>query len=161
MKQSLEDMLDECNYEIEDIEARIKESPLDSGSKYLTYYALIKTCGTVEFVYRSIVADHFSQLANAKIDVYLETTIRQGSNSARYSNMKGMLKKFDTTWESNFQKAVHSNPNKKRMIDASNSLVTNRHAFAHGKNPTTSFKDIKTYYLDVVALIRIFDSVVL
>ena len=69
MKQELQDMLADCTAELNDIEVRINSLPsLDKGRQYFTNYALIKACGTVEFVYRSIVADHFSQLSNSRID---------------------------------------------------------------------------------------------
>ena len=99
MKQELQDMLADCTSELNDIEVRINSLPsLDKGRQYFTNYALIKACGTVEFVYRSIVADHFSQLLNSRIDTYLDTTVRQGSNSAKYENMKKLLNKFDRQW---------------------------------------------------------------
>lgn len=161
MKQELQDMLDECTAELNDIEVRINALPsLDKGRRYFTNYALIKACGTVEFVYRSIVADHFSQLSNSRIDTYLDTTIRQGSNSATYDNMKKILNKFDAQWGKNFQTAVNGNPKGQQFIGASNSLVTNRHNFAHGRVPTATFLEIKQYYTDVVSLVQIFDSIV-
>lgn len=161
MKQELQDMLDECTAELNDIEARITNMPtLDKGRQYFTNYALIKSCGTVEFVYRSIVADYFMQLSDSRIDTYLDSTIRQGSNSAKYDNMNKLLKKFDTQWSDAFKSAVQSRQDGQQLIAASNSLVTNRHAFAHGKSPTATFLEIKQYYSDVVELIRIFDSIV-
>ena len=76
MKQELQDMLDECTAELNDIEARINALPsLDKGRQYFTNYALIKACGTVEFVYRSIVADHFSQLTNSRIDSHVQKNV--------------------------------------------------------------------------------------
>ena len=93
-------MLDECTVELNDIEARINALPsFDKGRQYFTNYALIKACGTVEFVYRSIVADHFSQLTNSRIDTYLDATIRKGSMSAKYDNMHSLLGKFDDKCE--------------------------------------------------------------
>lgn len=161
MKQELQDMLANCTAELNDIEVRINSSPpLDKSRQYFTNYALIKACGTVEFVYRSIVADHFSQLSNSRIDTYLDSTVRQGSNSAKYENMKKLLNKFDRQWGNAFQATVQGLVNGSRLIDASNSLVTNRHNFAHGKAPTATFLEIKQYYLDVVQLITVFDSIV-
>lgn len=161
MKQELQDMLDECTAELNDIEARINALPsLDKGIKYFTNYALIKACGTVEFVYRSIVADHFSQLTNSRIDTYLDATIRKGSMSAKYEMMQNLLGKFDDQWKKDFQNAVKARVDKEKLITASNSLVNNRHSFAHGKPPTATFLDIKQYYVDVVELIRVFDSIV-
>ena len=161
MKRELQDLLDECTAEITDIENRISMLPsLDKSICYLTHYALIKTSGTVEFVYRSILADYFTQLSNSRIDTYLDTAVRKGSMSAKYDVMKGLLGKFDDQWSSNFQTAVHSRVDANRLIMSSNSLVTNRHLFAHGKAPTATFLDIKQYYFDVVELINIFDSIV-
>lgn len=161
MKQELRDMLADCTAELDDIGQRIDALPLlDQGCRYLTNYALIKACGTVEFVYRSIVADHFAQLSNDRIDTYLDSTIRRGSNSAKYENMKNLLKKFDPQWCTNFHHAVTKLDNGQRLIAASNSLVANRHNFAHGKSPSATFLEIKQYYLDVVQLIDVFDSIV-
>lgn len=161
MKRELEDMLDECSNELMDIEERINAlQPLDKGRQYLSNYALIRVCGTAELVYRSIVADHFSALSDSRIDTYLDSTVRQGSNSAKYDNMRKLLQKFDTQWANNFKVAVQERADGQRLIAASNSLVTNRHTFAHGKMPTATFLDIKNYYSDVVELIRVFDSIV-
>lgn len=161
MKQELQDMLDECTAELDDIEDRIDALPsLDKGRKYFTNYALIKACGTVEFVYRSIVADYFSQLTNSRIDTYLDMKIRKGSMSAKYEMMMKLLGEFDDQWKRDFKNAVEVRTDGARLKSASESLVTNRHYFAHGRPPTATFLDIKQYYVDVVELIRVFDSIV-
>lgn len=161
MKSELQDLIDECTAEINDIEARIAAMPpLDKAVRYLTHYALIKASGTAEFVYRSIVADHFSALSDSRIDTYLDAAVRKGSMSAKYEMMQALLGKFDDQWKKNFQNAVKARPDKEKLISASNSLVNNRHSFAHGKVPTATFHDIKNYYFDVLELIKILDSVV-
>ncbi len=77
MKSELQDLIDECTAEINDIETRIADMPaLDKGVRYLTYYALMKTSGITEFVYRSIVADYFSMLSDSRIDTYLDVAVR-------------------------------------------------------------------------------------
>ena len=104
MKQELRDLIDECDAEITDIESRLQRlPPLDKEVAYLTYYVLIKTSGTVEFVYRSIVADYFSRLSDSRVDTYLDTTVRKGSMSAKYDQMCGLLGRFDSTWCNNFK----------------------------------------------------------
>lgn len=80
--------------------------------------------------------------------------------SAKYDNMSGLLGKFDDTWRTNFKNAVAQYPDSQRIISSANSLVTNRHQFAHGKTPIATFNDIKQYYTDALELIRIMDSVV-
>lgn len=161
MKSELQDLIDECTAEINDIETRIAAMPpLDKAVRYLTHYALIKASGTAEFVYRSIVADYFSALSDSRIDTYLDASVRKGSMSIKYDMMCKLLGKFDDQWQKNFRKAVGEHQSGQKIIAASNSLATNRHDFAHGKTPTATFQDIKNYYFDVLELIKIFDSVV-
>lgn len=161
MKTDLQDLIDECTIELNDIEGRLDNLPaLDKERLYLTQYALIKSCGTVEFVYRSIVADYFDQSSLVQIHTYIDNTVRSGSMSATYDNMNKLLKKFDSNWANTFKNSVQSHPNAQRLISSSNSLVNNRHLFAHGKPPTATFRDIKNYYFDVLQLVNILDSIV-
>lgn len=161
MKTDLQDLIDECTIELNDIEGRLDNLPaLDKERLYLTQYALIKSCGTVEFVYRSIVADYFDKSSLVQIHTYIDNTVRSGSMSATYDNMNKLLKKFDSNWANTFKNSVQSHPNAQRLISSSNSLVNNRHLFAHGKPPTATFLDIKNYYFDVLQLVNILDSIV-
>lgn len=161
MKNELQDLIDECTTELNDIFVKINAMPpLDKTRSYLTKYALIKSCGTIEFVYRSLVADYFDQSNLSQVPTYIEKTVREGSMSAKYDNMSGLLGKFDDAWKRDFRNAVANHPDGQRIISSSNSLVTNRHQFAHGKTPTATFNDIKQYYIDTLELIRIMDSVV-
>lgn len=166
MNPDFQQMIDDCKNELNDIELRLQTlSATDPCRKYLTNYSLIKACGTAEFVYRSIIADYFKKYASPQIDTYLENTIRNASSSAKYDNMKNLLDKFDKAWCDAFKAAVDSHidgithiKDGQRLISSSNSLVTNRHNFAHGKNPTAGFCDIKKYFYDVVTLIELLDN---
>ncbi|MBQ7099391.1 MAG: hypothetical protein IJO05_06715 [Oscillospiraceae bacterium] len=161
MKQELVDMIDACSAEIDDIRNRLSTLPvMDRSRRYLTQYALIRACGTIEFVYRSIVADFFDSSPLTQIHTYLEKTVRTGSMSATYKNMQTLLGKFDDNWKSNFQQAVNSHADSNRIIASAKSLVENRHAFAHGRTPTATFNDIQNYYNDALTLIDLFDSIV-
>ncbi len=137
-----------------------KLPPLDKARLYLTNYALIKACGTVEFVYRSIVADFFDQSSLSQIHTYIDKTVRSGSMSATYDNMSKLLGKFDDNWKKSFVNLVKQRTDKQKIIDSSNSLVNNRHLFAHGKAPTASFNNIFQYYQDTLELIKMLDTVV-
>ncbi len=153
--------IQDCKKELEDIRNIIGElSPLDKKKDYLTKYALIKACGNAEYVYRAIVADYFNKFSSPQIDLYLDTTVREGSMSAKYDNMCTLLGKFDRDWKTEFQCRVKGLVNNSKLISSSNSLVSNRHAFAHGKNPSATFNEIFDYYLDVLILIDILDQVV-
>jgi len=161
MKPELQNLIQECTTELNDISSRIsKLPPLDKARLYLTNYALIKSCGTVEFVYRSIVADFFDKSSLSQIHTYIDKTVRSGSMSATYDNMSKLLGKFDDNWKKTFVNLVKQSTDKQKIIDSSNSLVNNRHLFAHGKAPTASFSDILQYYQDTLELINMLDAVV-
>lgn len=161
MKAELKEMLTECSWQLTDIETKISETePFDKTRAYLTQYALIKACGTLEYVFRSIVADFFDKSNLTQIQTYLDKTVRSGSMSVKYKNMLELLEKFDKEWRNNFKDAVNGRDDGQRIIASANSLVTNRHLFAHGKPPTATFNDIHQYYQDALNLIYELDEVV-
>lgn len=161
MKAELKEILTECSRQLTDIESKISETePFDKTRAYLTQYALIKACGTLEYVFRSIVADFFDKSNLTQIQTYLDKTVRSGSMSAKYENMLDLLGKFDKGWRDNFKNAVNGRDDGQRLIESAKSLVTNRHLFAHGKSPTATFNDIHQYYHDALNLIYELDKVV-
>lgn len=163
MTDNLQQMLDDCWNELLDIENKISnlDDKFDNSVGYFTNYALIKASGTLEYVFRAIIVDFFSGISDPRVSAYLDKMILQGSLSVKYENMQSLLNKFDSNWKKNFKNAVESRANSQELIQSSNSLVANRHSFAHGRTITASFLDIKKYYLDIVELIKVFDSVVL
>ena len=161
MNQSLKKLIDDCNDEISDIAVKISSLPkLDSNIKYLTKYALIKTCGTLEYVYRSIVADFLDLTASSQVQSYIDKKIRSGSMGVKYESMCNLLCAFDTNWEKEFKQKINALPNKQRLIDAAKSLAENRNSFAHGKEPLATFSEICDYYNDTLQLVWLLDSVV-
>ncbi len=161
MKSELEELLDDCSREFSDIKTHIENmAPFDKRVRYLTQYSLMRASGVTEYVYRSVIADYFSKFEDKRIDKFIEKQVRRGSNSSTYANMSDLLGKFDEKWQKDFKKEVSARQNGKKLIAASNSLVSNRHQFAHGRDTIASFGDIQSYYIDVVELIRILDSVI-
>ena len=161
MKSELQDRLNDCEAELVDIDERLENlDPFDKTRKYLTYYALIRACGTAEYVYRAIVADYFTSLGDTKIDKFLNKAVREGSMSASYNNMCNLLQRFDDNWKEQFSQEVKNHPDGNRIISSAKSLVANRHAFAHGRSISASFSDIKLYYMDMMILIEVFDNAV-
>lgn len=161
MKPELQNLIQECTEELNDISSKIsKLPPFDKEKIYLTNYALIKACGTGEYVYRSIVADFFNQSPLRQIHTYIDKTVRSGSMSVTYDNMSKLLGSFDDNWQKTFMNLVKARGDKQKLIDSAKSLVNNRHSFAHGKAPTASFNDIFQYYKDILELIYMLDAVV-
>ena len=160
MQNTLRKALKNCSQELNEIEKIIRKNGLDSQVKYLTMYALIKACGTIEFVFKSIIADFFKKSSIIQIHIYLEKTVREAATSPKYNNVANLLKKFDDKWSSDFKDAMKNHPHYNRIISSMNSLVENRHQFAHGKLPTVTFRDIKNYFNDSKEFLEILDKVV-
>lgn len=154
-------MISECTSELSDIEQIIQSLPtLAKQKSYLTKYALIKASGTLEMVYRSIIADYFTGFHSPQLENFLDAKVRHGSSSAKYEMMSKLLKMFDESWSDCFKKNVSMRSDSDKIIVSSNSLVRNRHDFAHGQEPTATFNEIKQYYLDTLELIKELDLVV-
>lgn len=161
MNVNVQNLLNDCGNELNKIDQIINSlGPLDQTRAFLTKYALIKTSGTLEYAYRSIIADHFSQYNIPQIDTYLNISIRESPSSVKYDNICTILGKFDVNWKNNFKTTITSRRDGNQLIQASNSLVNNRHAFAHGKEPTATLNDIKQYYNDIIIMINELDQIV-
>ena len=162
MKSELQHLLQDCDEELNDIDKKISLlNPFDKTRIYLTQYALIKACGTLEYACKSIVADYFDHSSITQIHTYLEKTVRNNSMSATYENMCGLLKKFDEEWQKAFKDSVSKRTDGKKIISSANSLVTNRNLFAHGKPPIATFNEICGYYNDTKQLINELDAVIM
>lgn len=159
MTESIQKLIDDCNSELNEIEEIINRlSPFDRTQQFLTKYALIKASGTLETAYHHIVAEYLEQFNIPQVNYFIAKNVRVNSSSVRYDNMTNLLGSFDKTWKSTFKKNVSARAEKDRLLESAESLVNNRHAFAHGANTTVSFKDVKTYYLDTLELIKEFDN---
>lgn len=75
MKDELRELIRNCDDELDDISKLLEKiDAVDKERMYLTNYALIKASGTIEFVYRSIVADSFHEkLHDDRIDNFWRT----------------------------------------------------------------------------------------
>lgn len=159
MTESIQKLIDDCNSELTEIEAMINRlSPFDKTQQFLTKYALIKASGTLETAYHHIVAEFLEQFKIPQVDYYIAKNVRKNSSSVRYDNMVSFLGLFDEKWKETFKQGVSARAEKDRLRDSAESLVNNRHAFAHGANTTISFQDVKAYYFDTLELIKEFDN---
>jgi len=108
-------LLDNCREELEKI-SKIRETddPLSPTMRFLTMYALIRACGSIECSYKTIIADFCEYKQGPQVKRYLTYSIRENS----------------------------------------------RNQFAHGKDITISFEDVKIYFEDACIIINILDDVV-
>ena len=127
---------------------------------YLTKYAVVRACGSIETSFKAVIADYCSHRGKKQVKRFINRRIRDGSANPTIGNMYKFLSDFDTNWELAFKGQLNSEPNKSALFTSLQSLVDARNEFAHGGNPTTSLADVVQYFGDAKRVIEIMDAVV-
>jgi hypothetical protein len=154
-------LIDSCQADIDQVNKIIIGLGLSSNIvPYLTRYAIIRACGTIETAFKSIIADYCSYRSKKQVKAFLDSQVRENSANPTYDNICKLLKYFDTDWNNDFKNQINAHPRKYHMKTSLQSLVNVRNQFAHGGNPTISISDLIQYFLDSKDVIKILDRVV-
>jgi len=158
----VEQILDECKQDLERIHLAITNTlgPTSPVVPFLTNYAVIRACGTMEVAFKSIITDHCSRRSKRQVKNYLENKVRNSSMNPSYSRIVKTLKDFDPTWQESFKNGINGHHNRDKILTSMESLVGARNAIAHGGQTQLSITDIVTYFDDFREAIEILDSVV-
>lgn len=155
----VETILDDCLSDLIRIEAIIEGNRLAPSVKYLTSYALIRSCSTIERCFKKIIADKLEILAPIMAE-YLQKEVRRSPANPRYGRMIDFLNRYKKVWGDDFKATVNSRSDASRIQSSLESLVNNRNAFAHNGSCACTFDDIRNYYVDSAEFIQIMDDVV-
>lgn len=149
--QSIQD----CQSELASIKMFIHKNPLDSVVRYLVSYSVIKSCGTIELVYKDIIYTHLIKNANPEAVAYFSKNIKESSSNPKIDNICSLLKQLNTNWNSNFKNTATD-------IDKQclNSLVELRNQLAHGNSITSTIDDVVTYFTSGCNILNVLDSIV-
>lgn len=154
-------LIENCSDELESINTIIERTDKFSNIvPFLTKYALIKACGTLEQSYKTIIVDYCETDVNQRLKNYLENKIRNSSRNPSIENISSSLSEFDKEWNKKFKLKLNRKKDKSKLKTSLKSLNADRNEFAHGGNPTTSFDSIRGYYNDAIKIMDILDSVV-
>tara|TARA_R110000868_G_scaffold205701_1_gene454261 strand:- start:345 stop:836 length:492 start_codon:yes stop_codon:yes gene_type:complete len=158
--QNAQSSIDSCLEELERINTLI-ENLLGHTSPiipYLTKYAIVRACGTIEYCFKTIIADLHT--GSPQVMNYIDSTIRSSSMNPSISNICSTLKKFDEDWNSSFTSKIRDHAHPQRLRDSIESLNNARNSFAHGGTPSSSFENVRDYFNDTVIIIEMLDEVV-
>jgi hypothetical protein len=158
--QNAQSSIDSCIEELERIDTLI-ENLLGHTSPiipYLTKYAIVRACGTIEYCFKTIIADLHT--GSPQVMNYIDNTIRSSSMNPSISNICSTLKKFDEDWNSSFTSKIRDHAHPQRLRDSIESLNNARNSFAHGGTPSSSFENVRDYFNDTVTIIEMLDEVV-
>jgi len=157
----VEQSLVDCHDELDRLEDAMKlfgaTSPIGI---YLSRYAIIKACGTIEQALKSLVADSAENKQTQQIKNFLRKKIRESSMNPNEENIRKLLGSFDDAWLTQFSSQIKALPDKSKVMDSLKSLVSARNDFAHGGNPSASIANVRVYFFDSRRIMEIIDGVV-
>jgi len=127
---------------------------------FLTNYAIMKCCGTIESCFKIIITDFHSTLPSQARN-YIENTFLNSSMNPSKENICSSLKKFDPSWNTSFKNKLSLEIDKARIEGSLSSLNDARNAFAHGSSASISFASVITYFNDSKRVIELLDEVII
>lgn len=154
-------LIEACVIELDDINGIIQQTnPFDEIIPFLTNYAIIKSCGTIEQSFKAIIADFCQANQNPQVQNYIQNTFRESSQNPSYDNICRSLAAFDTNWNDSFKKKIQKKKNSFKLKTSLKSLNEARNTFAHGSKTSVSFSSVVDYFQDSLVIIETLDSVV-
>lgn len=157
---TVEQSLIDCSEELNNIQKVIDVfGQSHSIVPFLTNYAVIKCCGTIENSFKSIIADFHNTLPK-QAKKYIDSTFTNSSMNPSKENICKSLNKFDENWNDLFKDRLTKETNGSRIESSLKSLNNARNEFAHGGHPKVSFSSIRTYFNDSQKVIEILDDII-
>ena len=142
MNGSYLQVIDDCEIELNHIQQWISNHLLDSNVKYLTSYAVVKACGTIENVLKQMIFDCLADGAKEEVQNYLTKNIIDASFNPSPGQVYRILETMNSEWRKEFENVIKGT-NEKGCLT---SLVELRNSFAHGTSITASINDVKNYF---------------
>ena len=154
-------LLDNCDAELNQVQSLINGLGIASNiNPFLTKYALIRACGTIEQSFKTVVADFCAKRSKKQLKRFLELRVRDSSMNPSFSNMIKLLKDVDENWADALKASLAASPDKEAFMLSLQSLVDARNDFSHGGNPSTTIGDVLTYFVHSRAVVEFLDAAV-
>ena len=152
-------LVSECDNDFERIEKIIEVlTSTNPAVPYLTKYAIIKACGTLEQAFKVMISDFSCIGQSIQLKKFVDISFRESSINPNLDNIHSSLKKFDEQWNENFKNFLNADKDVSRIRSSIKSLNNARNQFAHGGNPTVTFSDIKDYFDDAKKIMNYLDQ---
>lgn len=147
--------LDDCELELNEIKKWINKNIIDSNVKYLVSYSVIKACGTIEIVLKSILYEYLSENSKEETKTYLEKDIIDASFNPSTGQIGNKLEKFNSNKKKNFDDRLKQTEYKNGL----NSLVSLRNDIAHGRTNNVTINTVFNYFGQGVNVLKILEDV--
>ena len=155
MKQEYQRLIVDCRVELTNIKGWIDKNSIDTKVRYLTSYAVVKTSGTVELVFKHMLYDFLAVNTIAETQQYLSTAIIDSSCNPTTGNMSRLLSQADGQKATALNTAVNGTQDKVNL----NSLVSLRNDLAHGRTNNPSINHVISCFESGVAILGILEGI--
>lgn len=116
-------------------------------------YLCILTSGFIEHSMRQLMSQYIEKTSNKKTSSYALNNIRHFQN-AKMNKIYELIKLFCNEWEIEIRENTEG-----ELQEHIDSIVTNRHNIAHGKDVGISFTVINNYYKSAVTVIELIEDI--
>ncbi len=160
--EDVKQIIEDCKKDLLRTESVINET-LGATSPivpYLTHYAVIRACGTIEVAFKDIITDHCIKRTKKQVKFYLENKVRNSSMNPSYDNICKTLNNFDPEWKEKFKEEIGNQTNQDQIRTSIKSLVENRNLIAHGGHTNLTITDIIYYFNNSIIAIKILDNII-
>lgn len=153
--QTVDDLFQECLNEFDRIDRLIEVlTSTNPAVPFLTKYAIIKACGTIEQSFKTIIYDYACRDQSLHVKNFISSSFKESSLNPSLNNIHSSLTKFNEDWNEKFKENLKAEPNIERIRSSLRSLNNARNQFAHGVNLSMTFNDIKLYFEDSMKVIE-------
>lgn len=151
-----EQILIDCKQELQYIKTWIDHNPFDTNCRFLTAYAVVKACGSLELVLKRAICDYLIVGANEEASSYLTKCIIDASFNPSTGQVEHLLDKINVSWKTAFVTGTQGSEDKASL----NSLVQLRNDIAHGRSISASINTINTYFDAGQAILQLLFSII-
>ena len=149
-------LINDCTKELNDIKKFINSNPFNSMVRHLVSYSVIKSCGTIEIVFKDMLYTHLIQNANSEAISYFSKNIKGSSTNPKTGKISSILEQVNVQWKTSFEKKIVGSKDKTSL----NSLVDLRNQLAHGNAISCSINDVINQFNSGYKILKILDSII-
>ena len=132
----------------------IEKDKFDSNIKFLVSYSIIKTCGSIEIIFKNMIHEYLSKGCIEHTAKYLERSIIDSSMNPNTNKIKDLICQFDGHLGEEFENKVKEGNLKSDL----NSLVRLRNTVAHGRDVTVGISTVEQYYKSGIRVLIILEE---
>jgi len=142
MKPELERKIEDCRNDIENIKEWISSNKLHKNVKFLTAYCVLRSCSTIEVVFKTMLYDFLAEGARREAEEYLQKMILDSSSNPKTGIISKYLEEIDVKRKTYFDEQIKEKEEKSDL----NSLVKLRNDLAHGRDITVTINTVERYF---------------